>query len=101
MQILKTARRLSGQDHQKSLGKAPPFKAHILRASGNRKPEISEWMVPAAIIAIATISSILSAVSQSHIFSRWCLLDHQLYGASDANQLPYISCENIEVAYNL
>ena len=101
MQILKTARRLSGQDHQKSLGKAPPFKAHRLRATGNRKPEISEWMVPAAIIAIATISSILSAVSQSHNISRWCLLDQQLYGASDANQLPYISCENIEVAYNL
>ena len=56
MQILKTARRLSGQDHQKSLGKDPPFKAHRLRATGNRKPEISEWMVPAAIIAIATIS---------------------------------------------
>jgi hypothetical protein len=55
-------------------------------------------MVPAAIIAIATISSILSAVSQSHNIRRWCLLDQQLHAASDANQLPYISCENIEVA---
>ena len=98
MQILKTARRLSGQDHQKSLGKAPPFKAHRLRATGNRKPEISEWMVPATIIAIATISSILSAVSQSHNIRRWCLLDQQLHAASDAIQLPYFSCENIEVA---
>jgi len=75
MQILKTARRLRGQDHQKSLGKAPPFKVHRLRVTGNWKPEISEWMVPAAIIAIATISSILSAVSQSHNIRRWCLLD--------------------------
>ena len=98
MQILKTARRLSGQDHQKSLGKAPPFKAHRLRATGNRKPEISEWMVPAAIIAIATISSILSAVSQSHNIRGWCLLDQQLHASSDANQIPYFSCENIEVA---
>ena len=98
MQILKTACRLRGQDHQKSIGKAPPFKMNRLRATGNRKPEISEWMVPAAIIAIATISSILSAVSQSHNIRRWCLLDQQLYAASDANQLPYISCENIEVA---
>ena len=98
MQILKTARRLSGQDHQKSLGKAPPFKVHRLRVTGNWKPEISEWMVPAAIIAIATISSILSAVSQSHNIRRWCLLDQQLHAASDANQIPYFSCENIEVA---